>query len=385
MLSIVRKELKLLLKGKGNFFFLILMPMIFICLFGSVFSSVGKSTVKVNYVDLDHTATSQQFVHAIGQVKGFALRAQPSSNLTSDIQQVADGKLDSLLVIPSGFGTTLRAGEKPAELRFYVDPTAASVTGPIESVVNEIANQYQTKRVAAALAATGAGPAKVQRILQPSVQVQEIQRIGNQPSSFNMVDQVVPGYTVMFAFFILMSMMRSFIGEKESGMLTRLLSTPLRPLAYLVGMWIPSLIAVLVQCVVLLGFGHAVYGVHLGDLGAMAAVVLCLGICGTGIGLAISLLVRGENQGRSISMLISIGGAAVGGLWLPTQLMPHAVQVIGRVTPQYWAQQAFQNVMMRSAHIGDIWQSLAILLAFGAAGLLVAVWRFPHFVRSATH
>jgi ABC-2 type transport system permease protein len=118
-------------------------------------------------------------------------------------------------------------------------------------------------------------------------------------------------------------------------------------------------------------------------LRAIALLVLCLGICGTGIGLAVSLLIRGENQGRGITMLISLGGAAVGGVWLPTELMPHAVQVIGHFTPQYWAQQGFQDVMIRGAHITTVWPSAGVLLAFGAAGLLVAWLRFGHFIKAA--
>ncbi|WP_067931801.1 ABC transporter permease [Alicyclobacillus kakegawensis] len=196
-----------------------------------------------------------------------------------------------------------------------------------------------------------------------------------------MLDQVVPGYTVMFVFFIILSMMRRFMSEKESGILARLMSTPLQPLTYLVGMWVPAIITVLIQCTVLLAFGHLVYHVHLGNLLAMAVIVLCLAICGTGIGLAVSLLARGENHGRGITMLITLGGAALGGLWVPESMLPHFARVLSHFTPQYWAQQGFQQVMAHGGHTADVVQSLAVLLAFGAAGLVVALWRFPRYLR----
>ncbi len=384
VLSIVRKELKLLLKGKGNFFFLILMPILFIVLFGSVLSGVSNSKLTVNYVDQDRSVVSQNFLHAIGQVNGFTLKRDTSTLLADQIQEIKNGKLTSLLVISKGFGADISTGKPQAKIQFYHDATADAISGPIESVLNAIGNGYQKERIAMALSAAGENQTQINHILQPPIHIEEIAENGVSGKA-SMLDQVVPGYTVMFVFFIILTMIRSFLGEKESGMLARLRSTTMSPMTYLVGMWIPSLLAVLIQCAVLLGFGHFIYHVDLGNMGAIALLVLCLGICGTGIGLAVSLFVRGENQGRAITMLISLGGAAVGGLWVPIDLMPHFARVIGRFTPQLWAQQGFQDVMIRGAHIVDVWQSLAVLLAFGVAGLLMALLRFRYFLRGATN
>lgn len=199
------------------------------------------------------------------------------------------------------------------------------------------------------------------------------------------LNQIVPGYTVMFVFFIILTMLRSFLGERESGMLARIAAPPLRPLGYLAGMWIPAVLAVLVQCTVLLAFGHFVYKMHLGDPVALAALVICLAVCGTGLGLAISLWVRGENQGRALTMLIVMGGAALGGLWMPYDMMPAGAQLASHFTPQFWAQRALQDVMAHGAHLSGVLTSAAVLVGFGVAGLLLALLRFPRFLRSAVH
>lgn len=314
-------------------------------LFGSVFSGASNSTLTVNYVDLDQSTVSRSFLQAVGHVNGFALKPAASSSVDDEIQKIKDGKMDSLVVIPKGFGQAIASGQHQANIQFYRDVTANTVSGPIESVLNAVANEYQKQHIANVLTAAGKSPQQVHEILQPSVLIQEIQESGDNGTKVSMLDQVVPGYTVMFVFFIIMSMMRSFLGEKESGMLARLRSTPMRPITYLLGMWVPAIIAVLIQCVILLGFGHFVYGVNLGDLSAISRIVLCLSICGTGIGLAVSMWIRGKNQGRAITMLITLGGAALGG----------------------------------------VWQTSAVLFAFGLAGLLAAFLRFPHFLRTATN
>ncbi len=385
MLSMIRKELKLLRKGKGNFFFLIVMPALFIVLFGSIFSGVSNSKVTVNYVDGDRSAISRSFVQAIGRVQSFTLKQNAALTVDEQIQQIKDGKITSLVVIPKGFGAGIASGRGQTDIKFYRDVTQEAVNGPIETVLNSVANVYQKQHISSALAAQGKSPAQIQSVLQPPIQIQPIQESGSGGNSVSALEQVVPGYTVMFVFFIILTMMRGFLGEKESGMLARLRSTPMRPMTYLIGMWVPSIIAVLIQCIVLLAFGHFVYHVNLGDISAIAVIVLCLSICGTGIGLAVSFLIRGENHGRAITMLITLGGAGLGGVWVPAQFMPHFAQVLGRLTPQYWAQHGFLDVMVHGAHIRDEWQTFGILLAFGIGGLLVAMLRFGRFMRTATN
>lgn len=385
MKSIMIKELKLIRKGKGNFFFLFLMPILFIVLFGSVLGNVGSSTYTIQAVDQDQSPASKAFLNQLGEIKGFEVKQSDAADLESEIDKVKAGKLTSLVVIPKEFGQAMQSGEGQATLSLYRDAASDTAVAPIQAVLNSIVAEYQKQKVTATLQGMGQSEAQVKQILQAPIQVQEIKESVNSDGSISMIEQVVPGYTVMFTFFIIMTMTQNFLGEKESGMLSRLRSTPMNPMSYLIGMWIPAILTVLIQNAVLLGFGHFVYGLHLGNLLAVVALCICLAVCGTGIGLAISLLIKGGNQGRGITMLITMGGAALGGLWFPTELMPHFAQVIGQFTPQYWAQHGLQDVMIRGAEIGDVWKSIAVLLAFGVAGLMVALMRFNRFLKSATN
>jgi ABC-2 type transport system permease protein len=249
-------------------------------------------------------------------------------------------------------------------------------------VLQNMANIYRDEKLAGALKELGKSEPEVRQIMMPPITMKEI---SENVSKVDMISQVVPGYTVMFAFFIMISITRRFIKEKESGMLARLRSTPLKPLTYLGGMWVSSMLVVLLQCGTLLTFGHLVYQLHVGDVFAIVLIVLGLAICTTGLGLALSMWVRNENQGVGITQLITMGGAVVGGLWFPFDFLPKAAQMIGKFTPQYWAQHGMQDVMVRGAHLGDIWPPLMVLLGFGVAGMVFALYRFPRFLLSAVN
>lgn len=379
ILSIVRKEIALMIREKGLFFWLIVMPMLFIILFGSVLNKTESSVITVHYVDLDRSEISRQFIETIGRVERFKLQTDPTLTVEDQIDKIRTGKLSSLVVVPQGFGDKLQSG-KQATVTLYRDTASEASVAPIRAVLQNIALQYRETKLNSALAEAGIGETELKQILLEPVRIEET---AENATKFNMVTQVVPGYTVMSVFFIMINMVRRFLQDRDSGMIARLMSTKMRPHVYLIGMWIPNVLAVLVQCAVLLAFGHLVYRLHLGDPAAVAAVIAALALCGTAFGLALSVTVRSENQGIAFTQLIALGGAMFGGLWFPIDFLPEAIRTFAPIVPQYWAHQALQDVMMRAVDPSLIWSSVAVLVGFAAVALLIALWRFRRFVRTA--
>jgi ABC-2 type transport system permease protein len=377
--TIVRKEIQVLLKEKGTFFWLFLLPILFILMFASIFSNAASS-ITVNYYDADQTAQSKDLVGILKKIPGFELKTDSSLPIEEQIQKIKDGKTSSLLVIPSGYGA-LQADKKQVQLQLYRDATADTEVAPILAVLHNVSSEFREGKLLGSLLAAGKNEAQITEMLLPPVTITEIKE---NATKMDAITQYVPGYTTMFVFFIIITMVRNFIKDKDSGMLARLRSTPMKPYHYLVGMWVPNILVVMIQCTVLLTFGKLVYNLHLGDISAIAAIVIGLAICSTGFGLALSMLVRSENQGTAFTQIITMGGAIIGGLWFPYDFMPAFAQAAGKFSPQYWAQHGFQDVMVRGAHISDIWMTLVVLLSFGVVGLLVASLRFKRFLHSAT-
>jgi ABC-2 type transport system permease protein len=377
--TIVRKEIQVLLKEKGTFFWLFLLPILFILMFASIFSNAASS-IPVNYYDTDQTAQSKDLIGILQKIPGFELKTDSSLPIEEQIQKIKDGKTSSLLIIPSGYGA-LQADKKQVQLQLYRDATADTEVAPILAVLHNVSSEFREGKLHGSLIASGKNEAEITEMLLPPVTITEIKE---NATKMDAITQYVPGYTTMFVFFIIITMVRNFLKDKDSGMLARLRSTPMKPYHYLVGMWVPNILVVMIQCTVLLTFGKLVYNLHLGDMLAIAAIVIGLAVCSTGIGLALSMLVRSENQGTAFTQIITMGGAIIGGLWFPYDFMPAFAQAAGKFSPQYWAQHGFQDVMVRGAHISDIWMTFVVLLSFGAVGLLVASLRFKRFLHSAT-
>ncbi|GGJ02665.1 hypothetical protein GCM10010885_09950 [Alicyclobacillus cellulosilyticus] len=376
--TLTRKEWLLLLRERGVVFWLLVLPMVFILVFGAVFSHLSGTGITVPYVNLDGTKAAQAFLDAVKKTGGLTLSQEPASALADQKARVAAGRQSLLLVVPQGFGRALAHGT--AKVALYRAAGSDQSTGPVLAAVEQAANTYRMQAVAKTLAAHGLPMPAVAKVLAGPVRVEDVEV---NAQTYDALAQIVPGYTVMFAFYTIISIVRRFHLDKDLGMTARLMTTRLRPWQYLAGAWLPYGMAVCVQCAVLLAFGRLLYGVHLGDVLAIAVLVAAVALCVTSMGLAVAVWVKSENQGNAWTQLFALGGAMVGGLWFPIDMMPHTIQIIGHLTPQYWAQQGMQTVMLRAGHVAAIWQNVAVLAAFSAAAFALAAWRFPRFLRGA--
>ncbi len=378
--TILKKELKLFYKRKTNFFWLIGMPIIFIVIMSLVF---GNDDIKVTLhaIDQDQSTFSKTFLQQLEKIPAIEVKQDTSQTLSDQITQLKKGNISSIVVIPKGFGQQFTSG-KQANLQLYRDGTTNQAASGIEAVLNNINNQYREHNIQITLLNSGKSKPEVDSILQSPIQIKTINESSSQVSA---VTQVVPGYMVMFVFFIIMSMVTRFAADRDSGMVSRLKSTTLRSWEYLIGMWLPNVFMVILQCVVLLAFGHFVYDLPLGNVFTISLIILCLSICGTGLGMAISIMIETDQAAKGITQLFTLVGAMLGGLWFPYDLLPAFVQTVGRFTPQYWAQHGFQEVMAYGATATDVWPTFAVLLAIGLVGLVLALLRYPAFLRRSVN
>lgn len=379
MKAMIIKELRLISKDRRSFLFLLFMPIIFIVMFGSIFNQDDGASITLRTVDQDQSPASKALIE---QMKGIMdVKQLPGDNLNEQLDKIKQGQFSAMLVIPSGFEQSMKEG-KAADIKLYQDPAAQTETAPIQAILGSISANYREQKLTDLLMGQGNSKAQADAALAFPI---HIENVSTTSDHLNMIDQVVPGMTVMFVFFIMITMARRFFEEKKTGLLSRIRTTRIKPLHYLIGMWFPFVLTVIGQCVILFAFGHFVYDLKLGDIAALSAIVLSLSIAGTGIGLGLSFLVPGEGAAMVVTQIISMGGAMLGGLWVPSYLLPQSVQTIGHFLPQFWAQHSLLDIIVHGAHISDIWSSALILLAFGLAGLTIALIRLPGFLRSAAN
>ena len=87
-------------RDRAALFWTIAFPVIFVVLFGSIFSG-GPSTFNVAWVDQDQSSASAQLREAFAGVQLISLK---DDTLDDALAQMRDGKLDAVIVVPQGSG-----------------------------------------------------------------------------------------------------------------------------------------------------------------------------------------------------------------------------------------------------------------------------------------
>jgi ABC-2 type transport system permease protein len=86
-------------------------------------------------------------------------------------------------------------------------------------------------------------------------------------------------------------------------------------------------------------------------------------------------LFRNDQQASAVAIVSGISLAALGGSMLPLDLLNDTMQTVARFTPHGWANQGFNELVLRNGTIADITTELAVLVGIAVVLLTAASWR----------
>jgi ABC-2 type transport system permease protein len=189
---------------------------------------------------------------------------------------------------------------------------------------------------------------------------------------------LVPSYTVMFAFFLVLTIGWLFVAERRQGTLKRLRAAPITRIEILLGKLIPCYLLSVKQGVFLLIAGKLIFQMSWGsDPLWLVPVVLTTSLAAMGLGVLVAGVARTEAQVAIYGSLLVLVLAGLSGCLMGNRsLMPEAMQEISRVTPQAWALDAYLQLLTNPLpNLTVVAQACGVLVLFGL-GFLVLAWRF---------
>lgn len=166
----------------------------------------------------------------------------------------------------------------------------------------------------------------------------------------------------------------TIVTERSVGWNRQLRLTPLTGVGYLVSKVMAALAVALLSIVALIVISVLAFHASL-SLGAwtMAALGLWLGV----IPFAFIAVLIGQfakpQFAQPLFMVVFLGMAILGGLWVPLSVLPDWMTTIAQAVPSYWLNRLGQM----GAHLsGDALAPVLVLAAWTAALAALVVWRY---------
>lgn len=217
-------------------------------------------------------------------------------------------------------------------------------------------------------------PLLVMAVLRPT---QAIVLVNRGFPDTNGSQQVVPGFTIMFMFFWMAFIGRSFFAEHGWGTWERLLTTPASKLEILIGKVLPAFFIIMVQVIILFTLSTFIF-----DMKSQGPLVVLLlpGIALTMTVLALTVALvafcRTLTQIDALANALTMVFACVGGSLATLAALPGWVQAIGPAVPSYWATKAGDDVILGGKGISAVIVPTLVLLGFAVLFGGLAATRF---------
>ncbi|MFT0803604.1 ABC transporter permease [Bacillus swezeyi] len=195
--------------------------------------------------------------------------------------------------------------------------------------------------------------------------------------------QSITGMSVFFSTFVIISIVISFVKDREKGMVARLASTPLKTYSFFLGKCIPFFIIIVLQILFLTAIGVYLYDIQITDYASYLIVTLLISIWLTSWGVAIALYAKTENTGLVMTNIIALVTAVTCGLWTPFEQLPSYLQTIGVILPQYWAHQGlvqFVSTLPGGENLGIV---ALILIGYSLLGFALSLVGYRRYIKMA--
>lgn len=383
MLALLRKEMLALMRDPHALAALFIMPAIFIVVMSLALKNVYAPPMDTLAYSIDVREPS---VAATRFVEHWQKTHGPARKLDADWQALLQrGQLAYVLVLEKDLMPTLASPQAPAHpvLRLITEPGLTQ--SALRALQAETAAAVSEMR--ATMLAVMHGEPSTPSVATDAFIASEV--VGEKTVKPNAVQQNVPAWLAFGMFFVVTAISSLFIQEQRDGTLARLVSIGVPARKLILAKALPYLLINAIQAVLMLAVGVKLIPLLGGDALSLAGihwpalllVLASLSAAAIGFALLVACVVRTHAQANTLGPMLNILMAALGGVMVPTFVMPAAMQHLAAWSPMNWGLEGLLSVLVRHGAIADAGPWAMRLLIFGGVSLLLASLFFSRRIR----
>jgi ABC-2 type transport system permease protein len=409
LLYSIYKEYKVLTRDRAGLAITFIMPTVLILIItliqDTTFRSVSEASVPLLIVDRDNDSLASSLEKSLAGSKFFVITKKNITNEQAK-NQVAHGNYLIGIVIPENTSKNLRkkssqriskllnsfSGDTTKKeeqldtnrlkLQLFFDPITklsfkTTIGNSISNIISQIEMQSMTSSLTEKMQENFpyATPQKLDT--GPLVvTTEEYASYNNSTIIPNSVQHNVPAWTLFAMFFICIPLAGNIIKEREDGSAFRLLTMPGSYMIVILGKMLTYISVSLIQFGLMLCVGLFILPLmglpqlNVGDnVFVLFFVAFSAGLAATGFGLLVGTISNSHDQASLFGAVFVIILAAIGGIWVPTFVMPEIMKQISVISPLNWGLEAFYGIFLRNFGLKEIYPELIRLWLFFLATL----------------
>ena len=376
VLAVAGVSLRRFSRYRTNLFFLFVFPILLVLLLGVTFG--GGFATRIGVVSSGSGPLGEDLVRMLGGTTGIkVLPYQGEAALSAAVQR---GVVQGGLIVPPGYDQTLRSGgDVSVQWIARADQAGQQLVATVRSALGRQATLLIAARFASQQGISFDRALQAAARLAPSVPAVTVSETtaGKEliPSGVGPFDLGAQGEVVLFVFLTSLAGSVALVETRRLGVSRRMLSTPTSARQVLAGEALGRFAIAMVQGLVIVAGTALLFGVSWGDPLGAGALLVAMALAATAAAMLLGSVMRTEQQASSISILLGLGLAALGGCMVPLALFSPTMKRVAHATPQAWALDGFTRLVQDGRHLPGVLPQVAVLLAFAAVLGGLAAWR----------
>jgi ABC-2 type transport system permease protein len=354
LLRLTIANMKGLVRDRAALFWTFFFPVMFVLLFGVLFSGSGDSKVAVGFVDQDNSIASVGMRSAFNSVPLLSLQ---SGSLEDEKAAMQRGDVSAIIVIPKGTEAAI-AAKTPVAIQLYTDPSKTQTTQVIQGVAEQIANGFNLK-------------------LAGGSSILGVDQLTLSSTNISTVAYLVPSILAMALMQLGVFAAVPLVQQREKGILKRLGATPLARWKLIVSNILLRLMVAVIDTVLILGIGLTVFNVQIvGNLLLAVGFVLLGAGAFLALGFMLASFLKTEEQATGVVQVVQMPLMFLSGIFFPFDFMPEFLRTVARFLPLTYLGDGLRQVMVNGTQVAPLGVDAAILAGWLVVCLAIAARSF---------
>jgi ABC-2 type transport system permease protein len=326
--KLLRANMLTFVRERATLFWTFAFPLLFIVIFGSLFSRNSAPTFAIGLAGDQGTPAAEAITGAFQQVSAFHLH---QGSLDEELSALKAGNRNAVVELPAALGAS------PVQVQIYYDSTILSNQQILLPLINQVLSGVNANL-------TGTRP-----LIVPAPEPVQTHQLSE-------IDYLLPGIMAMALMQLGLFSAQAIVTQRETRVLRRLGATPLLRSTLVLSQVAARLVVAAVQMTLLIAVAAVLFNFRISGNVLMLTALVALGaLVFVALGYVVAALAPTTETAQPIAQAISFPMLLLSGVFFPISGVPAILQPLVRVLPLTYLSDALRQVTAGGTPLNPLW------------------------------